>query len=176
MKFCLPSFQQTDLLAEIEHRDLVQRGIKGIILDLDNSIVSEDDRYLSPDAEAWITHAHALGFQLFLLSNGRRLQRFEYWSSRLNVPGISRAKKPFPKNFRRAIASMRLAVWQVVVVGDSYHTDVLGAWLVGCHCVQVASLPHPPRSWERLAGRWLHRPYPQHRALWNLESLPVKRT
>jgi len=26
---------------------------------------------------------------------------------------------------------------------DSRHTDMLGAWLVGCPSIQVATLPHP---------------------------------
>nr|MDZ8005379.1 HAD hydrolase-like protein [Nostoc sp. DedSLP05] len=41
---------------------------------------------------------------------------------------------------------MRLEPKQVVVIGDSLHTDVLGAWLSGCHCIQSSTLPHPPQS------------------------------
>ncbi|MCL6752473.1 YqeG family HAD IIIA-type phosphatase, partial [Nostoc sp. CCCryo 231-06] len=35
-------------LAQIEIDKIKICGVKGIILDLDNTIVSEDDRYLSP--------------------------------------------------------------------------------------------------------------------------------
>ncbi len=34
--------------------DLLKISILGVILDLDNTIVSEDDRYLFPGTEAWI--------------------------------------------------------------------------------------------------------------------------
>ena len=37
-----------DILAQIEINCLRESGIKGIILDLDNTIISEDDQYLSP--------------------------------------------------------------------------------------------------------------------------------
>jgi uncharacterized protein len=169
------SFQQVDLLADIDHQQFIRRGIKGIILDLDNTIVSEDDRYVSPGAEEWVTQAHSLGFRLFLLSNGRRIHRMNYWCDRLDVPGISHAKKPFPKNFRRAVSSMQLTKRQVVMIGDSFHTDVVGAWISACHCVQVASLPHPFSWWEKMAGHWLHRPYPSDRELWHFDgSLQIK--
>ncbi|MHC5718966.1 MAG: YqeG family HAD IIIA-type phosphatase, partial [Nostoc sp.] len=42
-------------LASIEINSLKTWRIQGIILDLDNTIVSEDDQYLSPNAEDWIT-------------------------------------------------------------------------------------------------------------------------
>jgi hypothetical protein len=41
-------------LAFIDADLLKISGILGVILALDNTIVSEDDRYLSPGAEAWI--------------------------------------------------------------------------------------------------------------------------
>lgn len=151
---------RADGLAQIEIECLRESGIKGIILDLDNTIVSEDDRYLSPGAEEWITQTKLAGLHFFILSNGKRHYRVKYWSHRLNIQAISPAKKPFPSAFHQAIAGMQVNPKQVVVIGDSLHTDVLGAWLSGCWCIQVATLPHPPRWWERLAGKWVQTPYP----------------
>lgn len=145
-------------------------GIKGIILDLDNTIISEDDRYLAPGAEDWIRQAQQAGMALFLLSNGKRRYRVVYWSERLRVAALSPARKPFPPSFRRALRAMGCRPNQVVVVGDSFHTDVLGAWLAGCLSIQVASLPHPPRWWERLADRWLQRSYRQVENLWPFDA------
>jgi HAD superfamily phosphatase (TIGR01668 family) len=62
-------------LASIELEVLKKSGIKGVILDLDNTIVSEDDRYLSPGAEAWIKEAKLQGVKFFILSNGKRRYR-----------------------------------------------------------------------------------------------------
>lgn len=151
---------QAHTLVEINLDRLMALNIRGIILDLDNTIVSEDDRYVSPEAVVWITQAQDLGFQLFILSNGKRRYRVDYWSRYLNVPAINPAKKPFPGAFRKAMKHMQLRPHQVVVIGDSRHTDVLGAWLVGCPSIQVASLPHPPRWWEALLGKHVQTPYP----------------
>lgn len=164
--YSLPA--QVDQLALVDLKQLEANRIKGIILDLDNTIVSEDDRYVSPHAEQWIATAQQRGMQLFILSNGKRRHRVLYWRDRLNVPAMSPARKPFPFAFRRACRSMGLHPGQVVVIGDSWHTDLLGAWLVGASSIQVASLPHPARWWEKLFGHYVQVPYPLHLPLWKL--------
>lgn len=157
-------------LASVDLAVLKANGIAGVILDLDNTIVSEDDRFVSPGAEAWIQTAKQEGLQFFILSNGKRRYRVEAWSRRLGIPALSPAKKPFPRAFRRALLQMGLKPMQVVVIGDSRHTDVLGAWLAGCPSIQVATLPHPFRWWEKLFGKRVQTPYPAHMELWNFES------
>ena len=149
-----------DNLMMLDLHLLKANGILGVILDLDNTIVSEDDRYLSPGAEAWISKAKQEGLKFFILSNGKRRNRVKFWSQRLDVPAISPARKPFPPSFRKALKRMGLKPFQVVVIGDSRHTDMLGAWLVGCPSIQVATLPHPMRWWEKLFGKRVQIPYP----------------
>jgi HAD superfamily phosphatase (TIGR01668 family) len=155
-----------DSLAMISLNCLCESRIRGIILDLDNTIISEDDRYISPGAESWLKQAKLVGLKCFLLSNGKRHYRVQYWSNRLALPAISPANKPFPTAFRNAMKYMQLSPKQVIVIGDSRHTDILGAWLAGCPSIQVASLPHPPRWWERLFGRYLQSPFPEDHDLW----------
>jgi uncharacterized protein len=159
--------RQVNRLSDVDLDQLRSRNIYGIILDLDNTIISEDDRYLSPGAEAWIKTAQRSGFQLFILSNGKRRDRLTVWSKRLGVTAIGNAHKPFPKSFRTAIAYMRLRPFQVIVIGDSRHTDMLGAFLVGCSRTQVATLPHPFRWWEKLLGKRVQIPYPRDLELWD---------
>ena len=156
-------------LASVSIEHLIASSIRGIILDLDNTIVSEDDRYLSCQAIDWITQAQQRGLKLFMLSNGKRQYRVDYWSQRLNIPAISPAKKPFPSAFHQAIKQMQLNSRRVVVIGDSRHTDILGAWLVGCPSIQVASLPHPPRWWERLLGKYVQMPHTNRQTLENFQ-------
>ena len=153
-------------LANIEINLLKVAGIHGVILDLDNTIVSEDDRYISPGAEDWMRQAKLQGFKFFILSNGKRRYRVKFWSHRLDIPAINPAKKPFPFAFRKALRYMQLKPQQVVVIGDSRHTDILGAWLTGCHSIQVATLPHPFRWWEKLLGKRVQTPLPLEHELW----------
>ena len=157
-------------LADIDAELLISTGIRGVILDLDNTIISEDDRYVAPNAEDWVAQAKLAGLKLFILSNGKRRYRVDYWANRLDIPAISPAKKPFPPAFRKALAHMHLKPQQVIVIGDGLHTDVVGAWLLGCCSIQVATLPHPLRWWEKLAGKWVQTPYPTGRELLDFDS------
>lgn len=170
MKINRGFYYQYTRIAIISIEWLKDQNIQGVILDLDNTIVSEDDRFLSPDAETWLKQAKNTGIRFFILSNGKRRERFQYWSDRLNIPGINPAHKPSPKNFRRALHHLQLAPKQVVVLGDSLHTDVIGGWFLGCHIIQVASLPHPPRWWEKLFGKWVQIPYPLAEELWLVKT------
>ena len=163
-------FREAYTLASIDLDWLQVSGIQGVILDLDNTIVSEDDRYLSPGAETWITQAKLQGLKFFILSNGKRKYRVKFWSHRLDIPAINPAKKPFPFAFRQALKYMQLQSKQVVVIGDSRHTDILGAWLVGCSSIQVATLPHPFRWWEKLLGKRVQTPLPSGYEIWDNDS------
>jgi hypothetical protein len=163
--------KQAVLLADISLEDLQNCGIRGFIVDLDNTIVSEDDRYVSPHAESWLAEAKRRGFRCFILSNGKRRHRVEYWSRRLQIPAISPARKPFPFSFYKALAHMQISPQEAIAIGDSRHTDILGAFLLGCRCIQVASLPHPPRWWENLFGGWVQFSCPPEVLLWPLEAL-----
>lgn len=147
---------QASTVACIDLALLKEAAVKGLIIDLENTIVSEDDRIVSPGAEEWIRKAKKEGFQFFLCCNGKQIDRVKFWSERLGIPAIVKAKKPFPFSFMKALSRMHLYPHEVVVIGDSLHTDILGAWLVGCSSIQVASLPHPQHWWEKLFGRLIH--------------------
>ncbi|MDJ0532712.1 MAG: YqeG family HAD IIIA-type phosphatase [Xenococcaceae cyanobacterium MO_207.B15] len=161
---------KTTVIAAINLHFLKNAGIKGIIIDLDNTIVSEDDCYISPNGENWIKQAKLEGLKCFILSNGKRRYRVEYWSERMDIPAISPARKPLLFSFYKALRYMELKPQEIVVIGDSLHTDIVGAWLWGCSSIQVASLPHPPKWWEKLFRQWVQIPYPQDCELWQLEG------
>ncbi len=162
--------QHIHKLANLEIDQIKNCGIQGIILDLDNTIISEDDCYLSPGAEDWIIQAKLAGLKFFILSNGKRNYRVRFWSNRLNIPAINPARKPCLSAFCKAISYLKLPPKKVVVIGDSLHTDILGGWLCGCRCIQVNSLPHPPQWWEKLVGKWVQIPYPDRGELWNFDA------
>lgn len=150
------------VLSDIDIDWLKSLRIKGLILDLDNTIVSEDDRYLSPQVEVWLRQVKESGIDVFLVSNGKRQARFLAWKEHLNLSGIYDAKKPFKSGFQKALRSMNLRPEDVIVIGDSFHTDVLGSKISKLKSIQVSSLPHPKRWWETLIGTYVQRLYPYH--------------
>jgi HAD superfamily phosphatase (TIGR01668 family) len=127
-----------DRLSKVSLDELASRGITGIIVDLDNTLVGYGQDELTDECSAWIAQAKARGFAIVLLSNNftGRVGRI---SEALGVPAISSALKPLPWAFARALRVLGTPREKTTVVGDQLFTDVLGAKLLGLHSI----LTHP---------------------------------
>lgn len=139
------------------------RGIRGLIVDLDNTLgpwrLAEPD----PAVREWFRRAQAAGFRICIVSNGgaRRVQAV---ASALAVPAVGRAAKPSGRGFRAALALLGTAPHETAVIGDQIFTDVLGGNRLGLYTILVR--PVSPREFlgtrlvrrvERLVLRWLER-------------------
>ncbi len=104
---------------------LRHRGIEGLILDLDNTVVHWDRDATAPEFAAWIERAKEGAFRMCLVSNslGPRVARF---SAELDIPAIARAAKPRRRSFRQAMEIMGTTAEHTAVIGDQIFTDVLG--------------------------------------------------
>ncbi len=116
------------------------RGIVGVILDLDNTLVPHGyEGAAEAEVLAWLGILRESGFQVRVVSNtshGRWLR----WGEKLGLGGQAMAGKPWPRAFSKAIISMGLLPPQVAVVGDQIFTDILGGNLMGAYTVWVAPL------------------------------------
>ena len=121
-------------LSDVSLDDLAAAGFRGIIVDLDNTLVGYGQDHLAPADEAWIAAARARGFGICLVSNNftGRVARV---GDALGVPAIASALKPLPRGFSRALATLGTPKDRTVVVGDQLFTDVLGAKMLGIHAI-----------------------------------------
>ncbi|MGB9811021.1 MAG: YqeG family HAD IIIA-type phosphatase, partial [Dictyoglomus turgidum] len=58
-----------DSIFDINFEDLYKRGYRGIIFDLDNTIVPWDGNELDPKTKDLIDHIKNIGFKVVILSN-----------------------------------------------------------------------------------------------------------
>ena len=140
-------------ISHIDPAALRDRGIRGAIVDLDNTLVGF--RSLAPLEEdaRWVARAAAAGIKVCVLTNNGTPWAAEI-ARDLGVPCIPRARKPLPHGFRRAVRLLELEVTECIVVGDQLFTDVLGARLAGLEVVLVPPLVrHDP--WNTRPLRWL---------------------
>jgi uncharacterized protein len=146
----LPNERLASVL-EITPEWLNARGLRGLILDLDNTLVAYRSELQTPELEAWAQTLRDAGVQARLVSNALP-ERIERWATRLGFPGVGligrgTAAKPFPAAFWRAAHTMHLHPQTIGVVGDQLFTDVLGGNLIGAYTILVAplsqnALPH----------------------------------
>lgn len=121
---------------DVPLEQLWQDGIRGIITDLDNTMVGAKVPFATPELVAWIKRARERGFQIVIVSNNSRI-RVSKFAEPIVVPFIHRAKKPMTVSFRKALKLMNLSVEQTAIIGDQMLTDVLGGNRLGLYTVLV---------------------------------------
>jgi uncharacterized protein len=126
-------------LADVRLEVLAAWGVRGIIIDLDNTLVSYSERTLAPEVATWIAAALAAGFRIVLLSNNFE-ERVAAIGSHLGVPTVSSALKPLPSGFLRALRVLGTTRRETAAIGDQLFTDVLGAKCVGLRAILTEPL------------------------------------
>ena len=144
MSLLSPDYYVTDVHA-IDLDALRQRGVRGLFLDLDNTILPRDTNEVPEALRAWSKSMTECGFRVCLVSNNWH-ERVRIVASDLGFELVAKAMKPFPFAFWRAAASMGLRSRDCAAVGDQLFTDVLGGKLVGAVTVTRAVRCHRPIS------------------------------
>jgi uncharacterized protein len=115
---------------------LKERGVKGIITDLDNTLVEWDRADATPELLKWFRQMSDEGILVTIVSNNNKT-RVEKFASPAEVPFIYEARKPMTKAFRKALKDMKLKAEDTVVIGDQIFTDVVGGNRMGLHTILV---------------------------------------
>lgn len=114
-----------DSIRHIDLAKLKEQGIKGIILDIDNTLVPMHSMDADENAISWIKELKDTGFVVCILSNAteKRVLRF---NKNIDVIAIHRAYKPAGKAFLKAANQMGLEPESIAMVGDQIFTDIHG--------------------------------------------------
>ncbi|MDP4162305.1 MAG: YqeG family HAD IIIA-type phosphatase [Bacillota bacterium] len=135
LKHFLPN-EHVKTIFDIKPERLKQLGVKGIITDLDNTLVEWDRPSATPKLIEWFDEMRKSNILVTIVSNNNE-KRVKAFSDPLDIPFIFQARKPMGMAFRRAIAQMGIKREEAVVVGDQLLTDVLGGNRSGFHTILV---------------------------------------
>ena len=139
MSFLYPG-EYIDSTYSIDFDKLYKEGYRGIIFDIDNTLVTHgspaDER-----AIALFKHLKELGFSCLVLSNNKE-PRVKSFAKQVGIKYIYKAGKPKPSGYRTAME--RLAqIRKQLFCGRSDITDIIGANLTGIRSILVAPIdPH----------------------------------
>ncbi len=140
-KYFTPTWK-VESIYDITPAQLIQQGIKAVIVDLDNTLLPWNEADHSEDMEKWITAMRANGLGIYLLSNNN-YDRVAKVAEPLQLDFTASALKPRGKYFRYAIKDLNVAEEDIVVIGDQLITDVLGANRRGLKSILVKPMvPH----------------------------------
>ncbi|MGC8834667.1 MAG: YqeG family HAD IIIA-type phosphatase [Armatimonadota bacterium] len=123
-------------LTEVCPKSLLARGIRGAILDLDNTLVPWNSSTIQPEVRQWVESALADGLHLCILSNTSRKKRLQTLGAELRIPCI-RGRKPRRHSFREAMRILKTAPGETAVIGDQIFTDVFGGNRLGLYTILV---------------------------------------
>ncbi len=162
LKHFLPD-QHVQNILDITPEMLVERGVKGIITDLDNTLVEWDRPEATPELIKWFTSIKEKGILITIVSNNTQ-HRVKSFSDPVGIPFIYSARKPMTRAFKRALKDMKLKNEEVVVIGDQLLTDVLGGNRLGLHTILVVPVASSDGVWtrfnrkiERIILSWMKR-------------------
>lgn len=153
----------TDITAD----DLRALGVRGLLLDVDNTLTRYKSQELDPAVAAWLQRMQQQGIALTVVSNGlpRRVRPF---AQKIGLRCIAFACKPSPLGYLRGARRLGLPRRQCAIVGDQMFTDVVGANLCGMRSIMLDPIEleqgKPTIQLKRKCERWmLARRYPDDR-------------
>ena len=117
-------------IKEISLEVLKKNNIKGLILDVDNTLIDYDKNLLE-GAKEWCDNLKQNNIKICILSNTNKVQKVEKVANILNLEYIYFAHKPSKKGFFKAQKLLELKINEIATVGDQIFTDVLGGNRVG---------------------------------------------
>lgn len=154
LKKFLPD-EHVENILDIQPEMLKKRGIKGLVTDLDNTLVAWNEPNITPQLIAWFSSLKKAGISVMIMSNNSE-KRVKLFSHPADIPYIFRARKPLPFAFKRAMRIMNVKKDELVVVGDQLMTDVWGGNQVGAHTILVAPIASTD-GWATKLNRHLER-------------------
>jgi len=150
-RFCKTYFKPDKIykdVSEIDFLELKTKNIRGIILDLDDTLLPSDSKSNIEHIDEWLTKAKE-DFYLFVLSNNRKHSYVKNFCDKFQIPFIAKARKPRRKFLKQALNQMNLKQDEVVIIGDRLITDILVGKRLGTKTFLVKPLTKRPSIPQR---------------------------
>ena len=156
MKFTFVPEYRFDKSIEVSADFLVDIGVKGIILDIDNTLEPYENDFPSEAVVLWLNSLRNNGIAVAFVSNNNKM-RVERFNKNLGFPAFYKAGKPFKKNILLAMAKINTTCENTVLMGDQVFTDVWAAHNSGIRAILVPPI-NDKRDLLTKFKRWLEKP------------------
>ena len=145
---------EADSAYEIDYEGLYQKGYRGVIFDIDNTLVPHG---APPDDKAitLFDRLRTIGYGTMLLSNNKE-PRVKMFHDGVDSPYIFKAGKPGRRGYETAMERMGTRPETTLFVGDQLFTDVWGAKKAGIITYLVKPI-HPKEEIQIVLKRYLER-------------------
>lgn len=105
---------------------LIKNNIKGIILDVDNTLIYYNKQLLK-NVDIWCENLKEKGIKFCIVSNSNNKEKIKMVAETLQIPYVSFGMKPLKIGLNKAKKTLELENKNIAVIGDQIFTDVIGA-------------------------------------------------
>ena len=151
MKLLTPHMYAESIF-QIDLQELKNNNIKGLIIDIDNTLVAWDIKYASEKTKEWLLSLLEEGFKVCLVSNNTE-DRVVTFNEELKLPAIHRANKPRRKAFKKALTILETDIDTTAIIGDQIFTDILGGNRMGIYTVLVVPIVSKEFWWTNIVRK-----------------------
>ncbi len=131
----IPDIYQKSIYT-VNYSKLYSDGIKCLLFDLDNTLISSKSLGVSEKTKDLIISLKQKGFKVIILSNSPK-KKVKKFGEFLEVPYYYFALKPLSFKFKKALSDFHYLPKEVAIIGDQIMTDVVGGNKVGITTILV---------------------------------------
>lgn len=125
-----------DSIFDITSGGLKEKGLYGVILDVDNTLVATHIKDADEKIIEYIENLKNDNIKCIIVSNGAK-KRVELFSEPLGIEFVYKALKPLGRGFDAAIEKLGLPAENIAIIGDQLYTDILGGNIKKLHTILV---------------------------------------
>lgn len=144
--------READSAYEIDFEGLYEKGYRGVIFDIDNTLVPHGAP-ATEEAKAFFERLRQTGYETMLLSNNKE-PRVKDFADAVGSSYIFKAGKPSKAGYERAMEQIGTTKENTLFVGDQLFTDVWGAKRTGIFSFLVKPI-HPKEEIQIVLKRRL---------------------
>ncbi len=139
---------------EIDFERFYKRGMRGVIFDIDNTLVPHDAP-ADGRAAALFERLHRIGYRTMVLSNNKEL-RVKSFAEAVKSGYLYKSGKPGRAGYLKAVCQMKTTPQTTLFVGDQIFTDIWGARRSKIYAVLVRPI-HPKEEIQIVLKRYLEK-------------------
>lgn len=114
---------QFEKITDIKIDFFKEHNIKGIILDLDNTLIDLDGNYLD-GIKDWINQMKQSKINFCIATNSVNKEKISELAKELDIPFVYMSMKPFKIGIKKAISILNEKEENIAEIGDQVFTDV----------------------------------------------------
>lgn len=119
--------------------DLRKKGVRAVLLDMDNTLLTRDTHEVPEDVKQWLGDVKRAGIAPCILTNNWHSSAHDC-AREIGLPIVARALKPLPFSYFVACRKLGVKRLETACIGDQLMTDVWGGRLLGMRAIMVKPL------------------------------------